>query len=78
VYRKAESVPTEPFDFELPNRCKLAEDNRWVKMAQLIAGWEFEEDYTENFPTEMGLKTKSFRIALGALIIKEKLEISDR
>jgi hypothetical protein len=77
MYRKAESVPSEPLDFELPNGCKLAEDNRWVKMAQLIPWLEFESDYAENFPTEMGAPAKSFRMALGALIIKEKLGISD-
>ena len=77
MYRKAESVPREPLDFELPNGCKLAEDNRWVKMAQLIPWLEFESDYAENFPTEMGAPAKSFRMALGALIIKEKLGISD-
>ncbi len=47
-------------------------------MAQLIPWSEFEEDYAENFPTEMGAPAKSFRMALGALIIKEKLGISDR
>jgi transposase, IS5 family len=77
MYRKAESVPSEPLDFELPNGCKLVEDNRWVKMAQLIPWLEFESDYAENFPTEMGAPAKSFRMALGALIIKEKLGISD-
>jgi transposase, IS5 family len=51
--------------------------NRWVKMAQLIPWSEFESDYAENFPTEMGAPAKSFRMALGALIIKEKLGISD-
>jgi hypothetical protein len=77
VYRKAESVHRTPADFELPNGCQLAEDNRWVKMAQLIPWSEFESDYAENFPTEMGAPAKSFRMALGALIIKEKLLISD-
>lgn len=47
-------------------------------MAELIPWSEFEEDYAENFPTEMGTPAKSFRMALGALIIKEKLGISDR
>ena len=46
-------------------------------MAQLIPWSEFESDYAENFPTEMGAPAKSFRTALGALIIKEKLGISD-
>ncbi len=56
----------------------MAEDNRRVKIAQLIPWLEFEEDYPENFPTEMGAPAKSFRMALRALIIKEKLGISDR
>jgi hypothetical protein len=46
-------------------------------MAQLIPWSEFESDYAENFPTEMGAPAKSFRMALGALIIKEQLLISD-
>jgi hypothetical protein len=78
MYRKAESVPHEPFDFELPNGCKLAEDNRWVKIAKLIPWVEFESAYAANFSTEMGARAKSFRMALGALIIKERLGTSDR
>jgi hypothetical protein len=78
MYRKAEFAPSSPFDFELPKGCQLTEDNRWVKMAQLIPWSEFESAYSANFPTEMGLRAKSFRMALGALIIKEKLGISER
>ena len=47
-------------------------------MAQLIPWSEFESEYAQNFPTEKGAPAKSFRMALGALIIKEKLLISDR
>jgi IS5 family transposase len=47
-------------------------------MAELIPWSEFEAYSAENFPTEMGAPAKSFRMALGALIIKEKLGISDR
>ncbi len=47
-------------------------------MAELIPWPEFEAEYAKNFPTERGLRAKSFRMALGALIIKEKLLISDR
>ncbi len=50
----------------------------WVKIAKLIPWVEFESAYAANFPTEMGAAAKSFRMALGALIIKEKLGISDR
>jgi hypothetical protein len=47
-------------------------------MAQLIPWSEFESEYAQNFPTEKGAPAKSFRMALGALIIKEKQGISDR
>ena len=47
-------------------------------MAELIPWAEFEEEYAEKFSEKMGAPAKPFRIALGALIIKEKLGISDR
>jgi hypothetical protein len=77
VYRKVELAPNPPSEFELPFGGKLSALNRWVKMAQLIPWSEFEAEYAQNFPTEKGLRAKSFRMALGALIIKEKLGISD-
>jgi hypothetical protein len=78
VYRKVELAPKPPSEFELPFGGSLSPDNRWVKIAQLIPWSEFESEYAQNFPTEMGAPAKSFRMALGALIIKEKLGISDR
>lgn len=56
----------------------MAADNRWVILAQLISWAEFEEEYAQNFGAEVGPPAKSFRLALGALIIKKKLGISDR
>jgi hypothetical protein len=47
-------------------------------MAQIIPWSEFESEYAANFPADKGAPAKSFRMALGALIIKEKLGISDR
>ena len=47
-------------------------------MAQLIPWSEFEEEYADNFSEVMGAPAIPFRTALGALIIKEKLGISDR
>ena len=47
-------------------------------MAELIPWSEFEAEYAKNFSTEMGTPAKSFRMALGALIIKEKHLVSDR
>ncbi len=39
---------------------------------------QFEDEYAENFSEKMGAIAKPFRMALGALIIKEKLGTSDR
>ena len=78
MYRIVEQPPTSPENFELPFEGKLSPDNRWVLMANLIPWSEFEEEYAQNFSEEMGAPAKTFRMALGALIIKEKLGISDR
>jgi IS5 family transposase len=78
MYRKQEQPAIPPENFELTNECKLSQDNRWVMMARLIPWSEFEEEYASKFNEEMGAPAKSFRMALGALIIKEKLGISDR
>ena len=78
MYRKIEQLPTSPENFEFPSEGKLSPDNRWVIMANLIPWSEFEEEYAQNFSEEMGAPAKSFRRALGALIIKEKLGTSDR
>jgi transposase, IS5 family len=78
LYRKVEQAHLSAEDFELSNECKLAADNRWVILAQLIPWAEFEQEYAQNFETEVGPPAKAFRLALGALIIKEKLGISDR
>ena len=78
MYKKAELASSPPSEFELPFGGKLSADNRWVKMAKIIPWSEFEAEYAQNFPTEKGAPAKSFRMALGALIIKEKLGISDR
>ena len=78
MYRKsAQSEPT-PENFELPVSVKLSPNNRWVIMAELIPWAEFEQEYADKFSETMGAPAKPFRMALGALIIKEKLGISDR
>jgi hypothetical protein len=78
MYKKAELAPSPPSEFALPFGGRLSADNRWVRMAQIIPWDEFESEYAANFPTEKGAPAKSFRVALGALIIKEKLGISAR
>jgi transposase, IS5 family len=78
MYCKSNQSSITPENFELPWSGKLSSDNRWVIMAGLIPWSEFESKYAENFSETMGAIAKPFRMALGALIIKEKLGISDR
>ena len=94
MYRKANQPELTPSKFELPFSGNLSPDNRWVIMAELIPWLElarsrfggnlrrvarqFEVEYAEQFSEKMGAPAKPFRMALGALIIKEKLGISDR
>nr|WP_144053873.1 IS5 family transposase [Baaleninema simplex] len=78
MYRKSQNPDAPEEAFELPFEGKLCEENRWVILANLIPWAEFEEEYAQNFSEEMGAPAKPFRMALGALIIKEKLGISDR
>ena len=78
MYRQANQPSITPENFELPFSGKLSPDNRWVIMAELIPWTEFEQEYAEKFSERMGAPAKPFRMALGALIIKEKLDTSDR
>jgi hypothetical protein len=65
-------------DFYLLFGEKLRSDNRWMRLAKLIPWREIEEHYAENFTnTGMGAPAKAARIALGALIIQEKLGLTD-
>jgi hypothetical protein len=64
-------------DFYLPFGGRLSQDNRWVKLAAIVPWEEFEADYADQLSPSQGAPAKSFRLALGALIIKEKLGLSD-
>jgi IS5 family transposase len=56
---------------------ELDRNNRWVKLAAIIPWDEFEETYAKQFINN-GRPAKPLRIALGSLIIKQKLNCSDR
>jgi len=65
-------------DFALPFSGKLRSDNRWVKLAKFIPWNEFEGNYSKAASkSSTGPPAKSVRVALGALIIKERLGTSD-
>ncbi len=77
MYRKP-SNQLKVEDFILPFSGYLNKNNRWVKMATIIPWNAIEEKYAELFADNIGNEAKSARVALGALIIKEKLGITDR
>jgi len=76
LYKKPDDQLTLD-DFKLPFEGKLKADNRWVKMATIIPWDEIEQKYAKLFPNDVGNVAKPARLALGALIIKEKCGYSD-
>jgi transposase, IS5 family len=78
MYRRSSPGQLSIENFYLPFGGKLSVDNRWVKLAEMIPWEDFEAEYAAQMSKGIGAPAKSFRIALGALIIKEKLGTSDR
>lgn len=78
MYRSSSPGQLSFEDFYLPFGGKLSEDNRWVKLSQLIPWETIEAGYAEQFADGVGAPGLSVRIAFGALIIKEKLGLSDQ
>lgn len=78
MYRKTPDKQLAFEDFYLPFGGKLRSDNRWVHLARMIP-WDIAESfYAEQFSQNgQGAPAKSARMALGALIIKERLGVSD-
>ena len=76
MYR-AKSQPNMP-DFFLPFGGKLDPQNRWIKLADFVPWNMIEGEYEKNFASSgMGAPALTCRIALGSLIIKERLGITD-
>lgn len=68
-----------PGDFFLPFGGKLDEENRWVQLARLVPWAEAEKKYGQFFKdTFRGQQTISLRMGLGALIIQERMQLTDR
>jgi len=65
-------------EFDWPFQTKLDEDNRWVKMSEYIPWDELAEAYYEGLSSTQGRPTKDARLVIGAVIIKHKLNLSDR
>jgi hypothetical protein len=77
MYRREHRHQLSFEDFFLPFGGKLSGDNRWIKLAELIPWDELEDDYAAQFCKGFGAPAKPFRMALGALIIKARLALTD-
>ena len=55
----------------------LNPDNDWIRLAKLIPWAELERRYAQTFDSNLGNVGKPARMALGALIIKERYGFSD-
>jgi IS5 family transposase len=55
----------------------LDSTNDWVKLAKMIPWAELERRYAQTFTSEVGNVGKSARMAIGALVIKERYGFSD-
>lgn len=76
-FRKSIQTELEFVEFESPFLKKLRADNRWVILASRIPWEKYSSDYLEQF-SEDGNDALPFRVALGSLIIKEMLQLTDR
>lgn len=78
MYRKTPDGQLAFEDFYLPFGGKLSRENRWVRLADIIP-WDLAESfYSEQFSQNpQGPPAKPAQLALGALIIKERLGVSD-
>lgn len=78
MYRTQSTRQLEFPDFYLPFSGQIDAENRWVKLAQLVP-WELGETiYHTNLCEDFGAPIVPARTALGALLVKERLGLTDR
>ncbi|WP_374728930.1 transposase [Thiolapillus sp.] len=65
-------------EFDWPFQTALDENNRWVKLSQVVPWDELAESYYQAFTSKRGRPTKDARVVIGTAIIKHKLCLSDR
>ena len=78
MYRIQHNAQLALEDFYLPFGGRLDPENRWIVLSGLLPWKEIEENYSSQFNPMIGAPAKPFRMALGALYIKERLGITDR
>lgn len=78
MYRQRDERQNGFSGFKVPFDKQLNTENRWVKLAAIIPWQEFEKEYAAKFSGDgMGAPAKPFRMALGAVIIQKRLNLTD-
>lgn len=78
MYRRTSPNHLEFANFYLPFSGKLDPENRWIRLAQIVP-WDLAEKiYLTSRCEDFGAPAMPSRMALGALIIKERLGLTDR
>ncbi|QRN85682.1 transposase [Clostridia bacterium] len=79
MYKKSASqIRMDDAVFKM-KQIRLPKDNRWVQIADLVPWWEYEDAYASRLKNpDNGRRAYSVRTALGALLIKATLNLSDR
>ncbi len=73
MYISTTTVQISVEDFQLREGFHLDENNRWVILSNLIPWEQFEKEYASLFDEKIGAPAKSFRLALGSLLIQQIL-----
>ncbi len=78
MYHRKNPRQLEFPDFYLPFSGELNPDNRWIALAELVP-WDLAQTiYHAALCEDFGAPIISSRVALGALLIKERLGLTDR
>ena len=72
MYKKDKEHQISIYDFNQACGTQLDETNEWVRLADRIPWDRCEEMYAEMFPSKTGHPALPVRVALGALIIKQR------
>lgn len=66
------------FEFKHPFETSLDSENRWVKLSKIIPWDKLVKIYSKSLSSTKGKQSIDGRLAVGSLIIKHKLQLSDR
>jgi len=75
-YHNPKQLTIAAFDWPFPTI--LDEHNHWVTLSRCIPWEAFAAGYNQQFSRRRGRPAKEARLVIGAVIIKHKLNLSDR